>query len=225
MSPSRARSGFTLIELLTVIAIIAILMALLLPALTGAKNTARKGQARNDLTQFVAAVKAYSADYGACPVDPSLGSTNDAEYGGPGDAHHNADLINTLIADGLDAGPNLNNAINTKGTVYLDVPVVKDAANPKSGLISSAGAAGGGQYVRHDWVDPWGGTYVIVVDSNYDGYVQAQNLGKYTDVQYNAVNGNAVQGLCIGASLGADHQYGSKGDYKFRSSDDVLSWQ
>lgn len=80
------RDGFTLIELLVVIAIIAMLAALLLPAVQQAREAGRRTQCINNVRQIVLAMQNYESSFRCFPsgyITPAPGAGQQAQLPEP----------------------------------------------------------------------------------------------------------------------------------------------
>src|SRR5581483_6478267 len=216
MSSPKRRSGFTLIELLTVIAIIAILMGLLFPAMNAVKESARKTQAKNDITQIVTAVKAFYTEYGKYPTPSAYGGNSDTIFGDSNNSGTNKSFQLFSILRNITSQSTEVVLQNPRGIVFFEGNAVKDATAPKAGFDSLG-----------NFYDPWGKTYSVAVDLSYDNVTQTF-IAQYTDLasSYTPEPQSNKPGIPTGAvafSFGKDGKQGKNGDNKYSGSDDIIS--
>jgi prepilin-type N-terminal cleavage/methylation domain-containing protein len=240
--------AFTLIELLVVIAIIAILMGLLFPALGGAKESAKRGQAGTEVRNIVSACKNYYTDYGKFPPYPAALDATEAASTPPNTFYSygdttapggrclmpNSDLFNILRAiDTGGAGSNPAHANNKRQQKYYEGNRAKgkisDPTNLRNGFCDGTDDAGVAftAPLLGQLRDPWGAQYCILLDADGDDQI---NVGLFfTDL---AAATNVIQASGVAFSMGKDSLRGYTGYLtKLRPPspnkppDDIVSWQ
>lgn len=192
---SRAKA-FTLIELLIVISIIAILAGLAFPAVNGAINSARKAQARNDVQQIVAAVKAFQSEYGRMPTTESPGTDPNNEWSDTYNQSDNDSIMRILMA--AESG---SSGLNSKNIVFLSAKTTK---NKKGGVDLT-------DYVFYD---PWGTPYAVKLDNSYSGKIEYYNGG--------TVN---IFNSAMAVSAGPDKEFGDPYATSGTGKDDICSFK
>jgi len=76
------RKGFTLVELMVVVAIIAVLVGLLMPAVLRARESARENKARTEIYELQRAWTIYYQHYGKLPGYSEMNAKATADLGG-----------------------------------------------------------------------------------------------------------------------------------------------
>jgi prepilin-type N-terminal cleavage/methylation domain-containing protein/prepilin-type processing-associated H-X9-DG protein len=104
------RRAFTLIELLVVIAVIGLLVALLLPAIQAARESARRTHCSNNLRQIGIALQTYEGSHRSLPSGYISQFTSDGTDTGPGWGWA-ALLLGNLEENALQSRLNFNLAI------------------------------------------------------------------------------------------------------------------
>ncbi|OGV36812.1 MAG: hypothetical protein A2020_03280 [Lentisphaerae bacterium GWF2_45_14] len=206
---------FTIIELLVVIAIIAVLMGMLLPAVTAVRQNARKTRAKSELNAIVTAIKQYEATYGYFPMDTSY-DNGEAKY---------RELFEILTGyDGPDVGtvPNGTTTFgNTRNVRFLDVPSSYGTNTAAVSGVPAAGTYTNPASAAGDYYDPWGSRYMIFVDANYDGvFNKANDYAGSANVLVEGKNGSV-----FAYSLGADQKHHITTESDTNNKDNIYSWK
>jgi prepilin-type N-terminal cleavage/methylation domain-containing protein len=246
MNTSRLRPqfAFTLVELLTVIAIIAVLMGLLFPALQGARDNARRAESGTMVRNIVNAAKVYFNDYGKYPPIEDAKVTEENAGGNSGSAQgsyyafgdversgdkvkvNSNELFDVLRAISRQGGKNVDHVLNPRQVKYFEGKKATDVAIGKT----RGGFADGQEFSERQGrlYDPWGTEFFVVLDADGD---EELSLGSFwTDLKS---TDSKVRFSAVSFSIGKDLKFGGKGyegSFKKPGSaneapDDIVSWQ
>lgn len=195
------KPAFSLIELLTVVAIIGILAALLLTAISRSVTAAKVNKAKMQMAEIVMAIQAYDSTYGHFPVTHTAQSlaNPDFTYGGILQMPAGPTPVGTANAAGMITQNDQLVAVLMNFTNYPNTSIPTVNANYQANtqrrdfLDASMSGDTNSPGVGADLVyrDPWGNPYVVSLDMNDDGLCEDSFYRPAT------VSGGGLNGLIL----------------------------
>jgi prepilin-type N-terminal cleavage/methylation domain-containing protein len=158
---SKTHRAFTLIELLAVIGIIALLVALLFPAIKGSLQKAEVAQAQTGISNLSTAFKAYYTEYGKWPI-------NDTQ---PWDYMVDANMVALLTGADIGAGANPGPTKELDGAIVG--PSGQFQGNPRKIAFLQVKQSDLGAFNNAPgfYLDPWKKPYYCAFDVTYVGSI------------------------------------------------------
>jgi prepilin-type N-terminal cleavage/methylation domain-containing protein/prepilin-type processing-associated H-X9-DG protein len=172
--PKKEPNGFTLIELLVVIAVIAILAALLLPALSGAKKKAQSMQCLNNTRQLMLAWRLYvddNNDY--VPMSFPTKSTDPVWVKGTLD-YNNANSDNWDVTNTLAQG-NMWPYTGNSQSLYR-CPADLTTVTPSSGPFAGQSVSRIRSYSMNDWMGATAGAATVFRGTSFNVYDKLSDI-------------------------------------------------